>query len=191
MNKEKITGVILAGGKNSRMGTAKGLLVVGGKTIIERIIEVMKPIVDEIMIIANENNYDYLGYKVYSDIIKDCGPMGGIHTALSFSKTKKNLIVSCDMPFLTSDTLKFIVENSNDCEIAIPEHNGKTEPLCAVYTNFCRNIFSQFLGRYEWKLKDTLKHFNVKRICFQNGFESGKVFANINTKEEYQNLNKN
>jgi len=164
------------------------LLVVDGEKIMERIIKAMKPVADEIMIISNGNNYDNLGCKVYADIIKDCGPMGGIHTALSFSGTEKNLVVSCDMPFLTSDVLKFIVENSHDCEVAIPEYEGNAEPLCAVYSTICRNKFSQLLGVGQWKLKDSLKHFKVKRILFHNGLETEKIFSNINTKEEYQNL---
>lgn len=188
MSKQKITGVILAGGKNSRMGTDKGLLRIEGKKIIERILDAMKPVVNEIIIISNGDNYDYLGYKIYNDIVRDCGPMGGIHTALSYSKTEKNLIVSCDMPFLTSDTLKYIVENSDGCEVAVPQHNERTEPLCSVYTDFCRNKFSQLLGNGEWKMKDALKHFNVKRIVFQNGSEAIKIFSNINSKEEYRNL---
>ena len=188
MKNEKITGVILAGGKNSRMGTDKGLLMVEGKKIIERIIHAMKPVVDDIMIISNRNHYNNLGCKVYSDIIKECGPMGGIHTALSLSNTETNLVVSCDMPFLDSETLKIIVENSNECEIAIPEHNGITEPLCAVYSTVCRNKISQLLGNGEWKLRDSLKYFNVKKILFDIESKAEKIFSNINTKEEYKNL---
>ena len=188
MKNEKITGVILAGGKNSRMGTDKGLLIVEGKNIIERIIDAMKPVVGEIMIISNGNNYNNLGYKVYSDIIKECGPMGGIHTALSFSNTEKNLVVSCDMPFLDSETLKIIVENSNECEITIPEHNGITELLCAVYSTVCRNKISQLLASGEWKLRDSLKYFNVKFFLFHSESEIEKIFSNINTKEEYKNI---
>ncbi len=191
MKAEKITGVILAGGKNSRMGTDKGLLMVDGKKIIERIIAALKPVVDEIIIVSNGNNYNNTGYKVYRDIIKECGPMGGIHTALSFSNTEKNLVVSCDMPFLNTETLKFIAENSNICEIAIPEHNKITEPLCAVYSSVCRNKFSQLIARGEWKLRDSLKYFNVKTILFENKSGIEKIFSNINTKEEYKNLTEN
>ena len=69
MSKNKITGIILAGGKNSRMGSEKGLLEVGGKKIIERIIEELKQVVDEIIILSNGNSYNHFSYKVYNDII--------------------------------------------------------------------------------------------------------------------------
>ena len=102
---KNITGVILAGGKSSRMGTDKGVLELNGKKIIEHIIYSIKPVVDEIIIISNSNNYDYLGFKVYSDIIKERGPLAGIHTALTHTTTERNLIVSCDIPFINSELL--------------------------------------------------------------------------------------
>ena len=131
----KITGVILAGGENSRMGTDKGLLPVDGENIVERIIAAMKSSVQEIIIITNGNNYDYLGYKVYNDLIKNCGPMGGIYTGLSFSKTDKNFVVSCDMPFVSKELVQFMVEGASNCQIAIPLHNGKVNILNGQESN--------------------------------------------------------
>ena len=74
MNK-KLTGFILAGGKSSRMGTDKGLLPVDGEAMVQKIALAMNPVVDKIIIISNGNNYNYLGHKVYEDLIKDCGPL--------------------------------------------------------------------------------------------------------------------
>ncbi len=188
MKNPKVTGVVLAGGKNSRMGLDKGLLLVQGKKIIERTIEAMKAAMDEIIIISNDNNYDYLGYKVYSDIIKDCGPMGGIFTALTYSKTDKNFVVSCDMPFISKELVGFIVENSDGCEIAIPQHSEKLEPLCAVYDKSCREGFEVLLQRKELKLQDALRHFKVKQIPVPENISDGNCFENINTPNEYEKL---
>lgn len=183
-----MTGVILAGGKNSRMGADKGLLLVNGEKIVERAIEAMKAAVDEIMIISNGNNYDYLGYKVYTDIIKDCGPMSGIYTALTYSKTEKNFVVSCDLPFLNRELVGFIVENSDSCEIAIPKHGEKLEPLCAVYDKSCREGFEVLLQRKELKLQNALRHFKVKQIPVPENISAGSCFENINTPAEYELL---
>lgn len=186
--KANITGVILAGGKNSRMGTDKGLLVVDGKRIVERIAEVLKPFVDEIIIITNGNNYDYLGYSTFKDIIKDCGPMGGIHTALTFSKTSKNFIVSCDMPFITNDLVQYIIENVGESEISVPLHQEQLEPLCAVYDKKCILKLEDLLKNKEWKLQDALKHFIVKQILIPETILKHNCFANINTPLEYEKL---
>jgi len=188
MSKEKITGVILAGGKNSRMGSDKGLLEVEGKRIIERIMDELKQVVDEILIISNDNSYNYLGCKVYTDIIKDCGPMGGIHSALTHSSTEKNLIISCDMPFVSKDILQKIINGSAKCEIAIPKYDKRLEPLCAVYSKSCTHKFEELINKEEFKLKDSFKYFIVKRINFTKEELSGNEFTNINTPEEYQHI---
>lgn len=188
MNRHQITGVILAGGKNSRMGTDKGLLAVNGQRIVERMIGVMKSLVDEIIIISNSTNYDYLGYKIYPDLIKDCGPMGGIYTALSCSDTPKNFVVSCDMPFVSPELVRFIIENSNDCEIAIPQHGGMLEPLCAVYDKSCKEQFGVLLQSKELRMQDALRHFKVKQIPIPGNVFAENCFENINTPAEYDAL---
>ena len=188
MNRPKVTGVILAGGKNSRMGTDKGLLRVQGKRIVERIIEAMESAVDEIIIISNGNNYDYLGYKVYRDLVKDCGPMGGIFTALSCSSNPKNFVVSCDMPFVNKELVNFIIENSDDCQIAIPLNGKMLEPLCAVYDTSCVEQFEVLLKHKEWKMQDSLAHFNVKQIPIPENTFTANCFENINTPAEYETL---
>lgn len=182
------TGVILAGGKNSRMGTDKGMLLVDGKRIVEQIVSVLKPLVGEIIIITNGNNYDYLGYKTYKDLIKDCGPMGGIYTALSFSTSKRNFVVSCDMPFIHKELVQFIIKNSGDYDIAIPFHDEKLEPLCAVYDKRCQLKLEELLGRKQWKLQDALQHFITKQILIPENILATNCFANINTPSEYEKL---
>lgn len=189
MKNPKVTGVVLAGGKSSRMGTDKGLLVVDGKRIVERAIEAMKAEVDDIIIISNGNNYDYLGYKVYEDIEKNCGPMGGIFTALSYSATDRNFVVSCDMPFLSRELVGFIIENSEDCEIAIPQNGDKLEPLCAVYNKSCLEQFEVLLERKELKLQASLQYFKVKLIPIPENIFGKDCFENVNTVIEYETLN--
>ncbi len=188
MTGKKVTGVILAGGKNSRMGADKGLLVVNGKPIVERIVLALKNQVDDILIISNGNNYDYLGYKVYSDLIADCGPMGGIFTALSYSVTDWNLVVACDMPLVNPKLFALIIKNSVGCDIAIPKYGEKLQPLCALYHRSCRGNFERLLRHNELKLLDALPHFRVKKIPVpQIGFGKN-CFGNINTPTEYETL---
>lgn len=183
MNLKKTTGVLLAGGKNSRMGTDKGQLIIDGKKIAEKIIQELKPVTAGIMIISNGENYDRWGYKIYSDIIKNTGPMGGIFTALSLSKTEKIMVAACDMPFVKKEIFLELIENSGDCEIVVPEIDNKPQPLCGVYSTVCLNRFSRMLAGGKWKMKDALDFFKTKRIKF-----SENHFVNINTPEEYENI---
>lgn len=189
MSYSKITGVILAGGKNSRMGQDKGMLLVDGKKIVERTIRVLKLFVHQIMIISNGKNYDYLGYKVLNDIVKDAGPMGGIHTALTRCETDKVLVVSCDMPFVSTEVISELVLRAGEGEVVIPVHGREeTEPLCAIYSKSCLSRFDERLRSGQWKLRDSLDYFKVKKVIFpQNGL-SKNWFMNVNTPQEYQSL---
>lgn len=187
-HKEKITGVILAGGKNSRMGREKGLLKVGGKSIIERQIEVLRSWVNDILIIHNAGLYGHLGYRVFRDMVPDCGPMGGIYTALAVSQTPKNLILSCDMPLISTELLQLILDQAEDCDIAIPRHGDKLEPLCAVYDRSCAKKFKELLDQKALKLMDALKFFKVKELTVPQEILAIQPFTNINTPEDYMKI---
>lgn len=184
-----LTGFILAGGKSSRMGTDKGLLAVDGETMVQRIALAMHPVVNEVKIISNGDNYNYLGHRVYSDLIKDCGPLGGIYTALMSSNTNQNLIVSCDMPFLRVELFDLLIKsNSPDHEITIPRYNDQLEPLCAIYNKSCAGILYDLLIKKEFKLKEVLKQFKLRVIDINVHSELEDCFTNINTPADYQNI---
>lgn len=186
MNKKKITGIVLAGGKSSRMGSDKGMVQLHEKKFIEHILAAILPNVNDIIIIANNKNYTDLGYKVYEDLIKDCGPLGGIYTGLVNSQTENNIIVSCDIPFINSDLIRHIIENIGKAEIAVPVYKGNTEPLCAVYTKrTTTEIYNLIMGG-ELKIRNVLRHFITKEIHITKRlkFYNDKLLVNINTPEE-------
>jgi len=189
MSKE-ITGVILAGGKNSRMGSEKGLLSVDGDRIIERIIHVIEPLVDEIFIISNTENYNYLGLSVYSDIVGDCGPLGGIYTALKNSKTEYNLIIACDMPFLSTNVLNYLISHTGSNQIIVPHFEGNLEPLCAIYHSSCTSRIMEHIQNRQFKLLDAINSFDCKIVEIDAKKYGEDCFRNINTRLEYQNLNR-
>ena len=114
--KDKITAFILAGGKSQRMGTDKGLLPLAGKPFVSHICEAVKSIVGENIVIVSSNaDYDFLGYKRIEDLVSDKGPVGGIYTALQYSRAKLNFILSVDAPLVSAELLLWILENKNDC----------------------------------------------------------------------------
>lgn len=183
--KQHITGVILAGGKNTRMGSDKGLLQVGGKSIMERQIAVLQPLVKEIIIIHNGDNYTQLGHQIHIDIIPDCGPMGGIYTALMVSQTPKIFVLSCDMPFVSPELIKMIIEEAENYDIAIPRHGNKLEPLYAIYDQSCLGTLKKLLDQRALKMMDALQFFKVKEIRVPDKILVTQPFININTPEDY------
>ena len=185
---ENTNAYILAGGKSSRMGSDKGLLLIEGKAMIQYVIEQMQSVFDNLVIISNNPEYEKFGLEVIPDLIKDIGPAGGIYTALNHSETKLNFIMSCDMPFVTSAAIEFIVANSNGSQIVLLENQGKLEPLFGIYSKDCEEKWLQLIQQEKVKLQDMVLHFKLKAIPVENNeiFEAS-FFKNINTKADFDN----
>ena len=188
--KNNITGIILAGGKSSRMGTEKGLIIYKNKPFVEHIIEAMSPLVDNIIIISNNKAYESFGFKCYEDLIKNTGPLAGIYTGLRYSKTDNNLIVSCDIPLIKTAVLQKLIDQKNDTsEVIQLQSQGKNMPLIALYKKSCEVIFMEELYQNQKKVQKALKKCNVKTVLIDGSLE--KVTANINTPEDLELLNFN
>ena len=188
LKKTIVNGYILAGGKSSRMGTDKGLLLIEGKPMIQYVIEQMQFVFDKLVIVSNNPDYEKFGLKVIPDLIKDIGPAGGIYTALQLSEAKLNFVVSCDMPYVTATAIEFIVENADDNQIVLLENQGKLEPLFGLYAKDCEAFWLQLIQQKKVKLQDMVSHFKLKIIPIENNeIFADSFFKNINTKEDFNN----
>jgi len=182
---EKVTGIILAGGKSSRMGRDKSFAEIGGRKFIEHVIAALEPVVSDIIIVANGPGYDGLGYKVYADLLKDRGPAGGIHTGLSFSEAEKNVIVSCDTPFVSSQLLAFLLGRSGGHEITLPVHGGAPEPLCGVYRRSCLEKLEALIRQGNLRMQELVRAFDLEEVNVEKEtFYNGRLLANLNSPEE-------
>jgi molybdopterin-guanine dinucleotide biosynthesis protein A len=129
-----ITGIILSGGKSSRMGFNKSLLKINGKTIIEYIIELMQNIFSKVILITNSpDEYRFLNLEMFEDIYKNYGPLAGIHSGLVNSSTKRNFIISCDVPMMTKQMIKYLVDFPTDKFITIARADGYIQQLVGIY----------------------------------------------------------
>ncbi len=184
---KNITGIILAGGQSSRMGADKGFVIYKGKTFIEHIIEAIKNLVDEIIIISNHKNYDQFELKRYEDLIKDAGPLAGIYTGLHYSKTENNLIVSCDVPLISDDILKKLIEQANSkFDVIQLNSNDKNMPLIAIYKKRCEAVFLEELNQEQRRVQKALDKCNVQTVVIDSFLE--KQTTNINTKKDLELL---
>ncbi len=177
-NKNSITGIVIAGGKSSRMGYDKGLAKVGERNMIELVVQSLKKVCGKIIIISNTNAYDYLDFPVYPDLIKDCGPIGGIFTGLFQTTTDHNLIVACDMPFVSDKLLKAILKNSDNKQIVIPSVNGLLEPLCGYYHKNILLEIKSLIDNKEFSVHKAVTHFDHSIIALD---EYSNLFTNVNT----------
>jgi molybdopterin-guanine dinucleotide biosynthesis protein A len=188
MNTSKnITGVILAGGKSSRMGTDKGFLKLNGKLFIEHIIAALTPFVSEIIIVSNHPEYDNFKLKRVPDFVENAGPLAGVYSGLLASKTENNLVLSCDIPLINSEILAELVRQIDDVsEIIQIESNGKTMPLISVYNKSCETVFSSLLNQGERRLRFAVNQCKVKNILLNK--EQEKRVSNINTPEQLKEI---
>lgn len=187
-----ITAIILAGGKSSRMQEDKGLVGFWGKMMIEHAIEKVKTIAGHIIIITQNPEYLRFGHPCFKDIYNEKGPLGGIFTGLVQSTTQKNLVLGCDMPFLSVRLLQELISRSNHEDVLVTEHLGKTEPLCAIYNKTCEPHFRLCLEEGRLKVTDALQGLNTLFTSFDaDPWLAADEFANINSPEElnkYGNL---
>lgn len=184
----KVSGIILAGGKNSRIKTEKAFIQLGTKTLIENIIGIFKKIFSEIIIVTN-NPRSYLKFKtkVVEDLIKNKGPLGGIFSGLCFSTNEQNFVVGCDMPFVNSDLVNYIISKSTEYDVVIPEINGKIESLFARYSKNALPVIFSHLLKDELRIQDILSELKVLKITSKEieRFDPKHLsFFNINTQED-------
>jgi len=192
MNKEDtISAYILCGGTNKRMQTEKGLIVCNGKTFIEWIIEAIKPITNSIFLVTKNEDYQKFGYPLIPDIYHSKGPVGGIFTALRHSTTNKNLILSCDIPNITSHALKtYLIDKIDDSsDVIYVADNNREYPLIGIYSKKIASEFETALNNDHLKLTRLLDKVNCN--CIETKPEDYSALQNINTKEELKKLIEN
>jgi molybdopterin-guanine dinucleotide biosynthesis protein A len=183
------TAYILAGGKSSRMGTDKGLLLIEGKAMIQYVIEQMQAVFDRVIIVSNNPEYEKFGLKVIPDLIKDIGPAGGIYTALKHSDAQLNFIVSCDMPLITKEAIEFIFKTRKESQIVLLKNQGNLEPVFGLYTKDCETVWLQLIHQKTIKLQEMVLRFNLQTIAVEdNIIFNQSFFKNINTKADFNNL---
>ena len=128
-------GFVLAGGQSSRMGQDKALLPWKGSTLIQSVAREVSNAAGSVTLIGSVEKYGNLGLRVLPDKMAGCGPLGGLHAALSDASAEWNLVVACDMPAVTSQLLEELLAAAEACgaNALVPQTAAGLEPLCAVY----------------------------------------------------------
>ncbi len=164
----KVTSIVLAGGKNLRLGRNKALEVVGGKKLIERVIERLRPLSTQILIVTSEGQFDFppaCNAEIMVDLYPGKGPLGGIYTGLLASQSSYSIAVACDMPFLNTGLLRYMVERASDFDVVIPRlDEGMVESLHAVYSKGCIVSIRRQLELNQLGVHSLLSKVRVKYI---------------------------
>lgn len=133
-----ISGIVLAGGASKRFGgITKSNIIIDGEKIISRIINTIKDIFGEIIIVANDPTafQEFSGYRITGDVYPDTGPIGGIHAALKASSGDAVFVFAGDMPFLDQTIIRKMIRKflKGNHDILVPKIGPLSEPLHAIY----------------------------------------------------------
>ncbi len=191
-----VGGYILAGGGSTRFGRDKALVEVGGTPMLERMIGLLHGVTKHVKIIAVRGKYATFGAENVEDRWPGEGPMGGIVTALedaaiSAERSEWNLIISCDMPFLTREWLTFLCERAakSKAQVVFPRSASGPEPLCACWqTDVGAKLHSGF-GRGVRKVTEGIALLGAEVLdeADWKRFDSaGRLFWNMNTTSDYE-----
>jgi molybdenum cofactor guanylyltransferase len=189
-----ITGIILCGGRSSRMQTNKALLKLGDKTVIEIVAAKLKSIFNEVLISDNDSKqYDFLNLPVVYDIFIGKGPLSGIHSALKYSSTKNNFIISCDIPLISIELIKYLINLNSEKSILLPKSNGRIQQLCGIYSKSViyeiENIFklSEKDKNIKGSVYELLERASIEFIDVDElNFYYKNIFLNMNSPEDYK-----
>jgi len=185
----RVTGVIQAGGKSTRMGgEPKALMELGGRRIVERVLDAVRPVVDDVLIVTNTPAlYGFLGVPMVADVYPDHGSLGGIFSGLRAVPGDAAFTVACDMPFLHPDVARLVIDRAGEADVVIPRVGEQLETMHALYAKACLPHIERRLKAGRLKI---VGFFEDVRVVEVDQAEVARVrppdvvFMNVNTPDE-------
>jgi len=183
-------GVILSGGKSSRMGTNKSLLTIDNQPVIQKISEELKQCNDEVIVVSNQHEtYDFLGLKQISDRHTGKGPLAGLETALYHVNADVYMFAACDMPFISSEVYRFLLQQLAHYDAVVPIYNNQMHPLAGIYKKSVLPQIQSQIEKNNLKVKGFFAYVNVIYVRdFGNLSDEllQKHFFNMNNPAQYK-----
>ena len=194
---------ILIGGKATRFeGRDKSALVVDGRTILSRQLDALSGVVSDVMLVGGETRRETPApVRRVADIVPGCGPLSGLHAALSSARHGVTLMLACDMPFVTAPLLRHLLslargagDDTAGPDIVVPQTERGYHPLCAVYTRACLEPATRRLARGEFTLAALFDEMRVRVVtadALETFGDPDRLLANVNTSIEYRAIEAN
>ncbi len=187
--RDDMAAIILAGGRNSRMGGAdKAFLTVSGQTVFGRTLALLRRCFPQVVVVSNQpQKYAGFDVEVTSDQFPGCGPLAGIQAGLGLVRRPYSFVVACDMPFLRLEPIAFLAQRVAAQEAIIPCWDGDIEPLHAIYATGLRHRMEQALRAGTCAIREFLPTVRAEYIaeavmCAIDGADES--FRNVNTPED-------
>ena len=182
----EVQGIVLTGGQSRRMGKDKSTLDFGGKKFTEHIIDVLKNVTNDIIIVGPKAEYKNFSGHFFEDIFKDKGPASGILTGLTESKHELNLILSCDVPLIKSSLLTGLMQAYNGEDALICGMDDQLHPLVGIYRKTCAKTIHKCIEKNNLKLTSIFDELNVGSYNVPRIWQ--EQLMNINLPMQYEKL---
>jgi molybdenum cofactor guanylyltransferase len=184
-----VTAAILAGGRASRFGGRdKSRLLVEGRTIFDRQIAELSKIAGELLLVGGPPRK---GVRLVSDLMPGCGPLGGLHTALTAAAGTTIVVVACDMPYISAPFLAHLAALADDADAVVPHTERGYHPLCAAYTRAAIEPIARRLAAGRLTMMDLLTDVRLRVVAADEIARFGdphRLLANVNTPAEHDGL---
>ena len=192
-----MTSIILAGGKSSRLGRSKALQAIGGKSLIQWVVDRLALLSTEIIIATAHGEAipcsSAVRIKTVADIYPGKGPLVGIYSGLIASSSSRAIVVGCDTPFLSDGLLEYMTQICSTFDVVVPRIKNKLEPLCAVYSKNCSGPIQGLLEQNELRIDKLFSMVKVKYVEEDeiNRFDPEHLsFFNINNQDDLDRARK-
>lgn len=187
-----LTVCIQAGGASSRMGEDKALKLFLGRPLIQRVIDRLKPIADELIVTTNRpDDFSFLGLRLFSDVKPGRGALGGLYTAIASAAHPFVAVIACDMPFASADLIQASVKimEKENAALVIAKNDEGYEPLHAVYRRkTCLPAIVSAIEANQWRVVSWIPQVNARVLTaeeIKSADPEGLAFWNVNTPEEF------
>ena len=183
------TAFILAGGRSTRMGTDKAFVLLDGRTLLARALDVARSLTPEVRIVGNPAKFASFA-PVVEDVFPGCGPLAGIHAALRSSQTDLNLIIAVDIPFLTPALLEYMLgraKSSAAAMVTVPCADHRSQPLCAIYRREFATMAERALRAGHYKVDPLFAEAGAEFVSEEELQSAGftfDLFSNLNTPDD-------
>ena len=184
-----VTGVIQAGGRSTRMGgSPKALLDLGGRRIIERVVDAVGAVLSDLVLVTNTPDiYAFLGLPMVCDVHPGAGSLGGIYSGLRAAGGAAAFTVACDMPFLHPDVVRLLVDRAAEGDVVVPRVGDQPQTLHAVYGKRCLPAMEARIAAGRLQITGFFPDVRVVEVPetqIAPVADPAIVFMNVNTPED-------
>ncbi len=185
---EKISAVILSGGKSTRMGMPKSYLKIGERYFADHLAMQLSQADEILFSVARKEDYPDISLRHIEDFFPGSGPMAGIHSSLAAARNPLVFVTACDTPFISWEIVRILLSHYHEgADLVLPvDQGGRYQMTCALYHRRLIPLLEDMLKRGDRRLSHILESCSHVDVPVTSFGRYEKAFANINSQEEYR-----